>query len=455
MEQAVDFGLLTLLPPLVIIIIAVVTRRTFEALIIGAAIGFVMADGFGFFGSLIDAVTFQVADNAWMWLVIGLFGSFSMLLSKSNGTFSFAEWLAKYSNTERKTLMFSWLMGIAIFVDDYVNILTISRTMMPLTDKQRTPREMISYIIDSTTAPVCVLLPISTWAVFFIGVFDEQSEITAIGTGFEMYIKAIPFMFYAMFAFIMVPLVIWGIIPKILGMKKAYERVAAGGNVYSEKSNKYNENNNDEVDENGQSRIINFILPIVVLVACALYMGDLLPALIIAIVLQIILYTITKAISLEDILDGIVSGVGTMMPMIFICIGAFTVKQSMDAISLPAYVVNAVLPYMTPELFPAISFVVVAALAFVTGSCWGIPAITVPILVPVATLGGADLVMTLGAIICGATFGGHACFYSDVTVLTSQACKMDNLDHAFSQFPYALMAGIASIILYTVCGYII
>lgn len=458
MDATVNFGLLTLLPPLVVIVFALITKKTFEALLIGAAIGFLMTDKTNFVSAIIGGFQDVIVGDVWLFLCFGLLGSFVFLLQKSRGTFGFAKLVQKYANSPKKSLLISWVLGIIIFMDDYLNILTISTAMRDVTDRQKTPREMLAYVIDSTGAPVCVLIPLSTWAVFYGGVIGDQGGMEAYGSGMDMYLSAIPFIFYGWAAVIVVPLVIMGVIPKLFGMKKAYERVAITGKVYSENSAKFNVavSQLDELAEGentGEGKIINFLLPILVVVGVTIYTGDLLLGLTYAVIIMLILYLPKKLMSFTEFTESFAAGFASMIPMIFICAGALLVKNSMDGIGLPQYVINGVLPYMNASLFPAITFVVVAALSFITGSNWGIPALTVPILIPLALAGGADPIITFGAIISGGTFGSHACFYSDATVLTSQSCGMENLEHAFTQLPYALIAAGIAIVGFLICGF--
>ncbi|MDR3295121.1 MAG: sodium:proton antiporter [Clostridiales Family XIII bacterium] len=450
MELTANFGLLTLVPPIVIIVFALLTRKTFEALVLGAILAFVMSDGIGVIGALLDAMMRVVGDNAWMWMTLGLFGSFVALLTCSRGTYGFSQLVAKYANGPKKSLVLAWILGIIVFMDDYLNILTVSAAMRDVSDKHKNPREMIAYVIDSTGAPVCVLVPLSTWAVFFGGVFGDQAELAELGGGMTLYYQSIPFIFYAWAAIIIVPLVALRVIPPLFGMRKAYERVERTGMVYSERSKPLNADGVEAEAKNGN--IWNFLLPILLLIVVSVYTEDLLVGLVYALILQLVLYLLTKTISFDVFALQLAKGFANMIPMLFICVGALTVKIAMDAISLPAYIINAVLPYMTPALFPAITFVVVAGLSFITGSNWGIPAVTVPIIAPLAVLSGASVPMTLGAIVSGGTFGSHACFYSDATVLTSQASGIDNLEHAFSQIPYGLIGAVIAVILYVIFG---
>lgn len=456
MEQVVNYGLLTLLPPLVVIILALLTKRTIEPLIIGGILAFVVTNGIGFIPPYLEALYFTISDNASMLVTMGLFGSLVMLFEKSKGTFGFSKIVEKLANKPQKSLMTTFVLGIIVFMDDALNIMTLTSAMRGVCDRQKIPREMFAYVTASTGAPVCVLLPLSTWAIFFAGIFADQKELSHYGEGMSIYVHAMPFVFYAITALIVVPLAIYGVIPKLGTMKKAYQRVADGGEVYSKESEKLNliegVISKDQEDEQ-DGKIMNFLLPMIVLIIVAIVTSQVLYGLIAAIVLALLMYLPSKVLTFGEFGDAFINGFASMTPMLFIIVCALTMKTGLDEIGLPAYVINAVLPYMSQGLFPAIAFIVVAGLAFVTGSNWGIPAITVPILIPLAAAIGTNELLVLGAILSGGTFGSHACFYSDCTALTSQACKMDNLDHALSQLPYAAISAALAIILFIVFGF--
>ncbi len=455
-----NFGILTLFPPLVIIVFALITKRTFEALLIGAVIGFFMTNKWSVLGATIDGFSTTIAENVWMILVFGLLGGFTFLLHKSKGSFGFGKIVRRFSNSEKKSLLIGWVLGIIVFMDDYLNILTVSTALRETCDKHKSPREMLAYVIDSTGAPVCVLIPLSTWAVFYASVIGDESSMVAYGSGMDIYLSSIPFIIYGWIAIIVVPLAILKIIPPMFGMKKAYERVASTGRVYSEASEEFNKGltDFDKIMENkedeSQGNVLNFLVPLFVVLVVTVWMNDLLMGLAWALVAMAAMYLPTKVVSFKDFCDSFASGFASMVPMMLITMGALTVKMSMDGIGLPDYVINAVLPYMNGSLFPAITFIVVAGLSFVTGSNWGIPALTVPILIPLALAGGANPLIVFGAIVSGGTFGSHACFYSDATVLTSQTCGIQNLEHAFTQFPYALTSAGVSLIGFLICGFL-
>lgn len=457
-----NFGILTLIPPIVIIVFALITKRTFEALLIGAMVGFFMTDKWNVLGATMDGFSQVVSEQAWMILVFGLLGGFTFLLQRSKGALGFGKLLRKFANSEKKTLMIGWVLGIIVFMDDYLNILTVSASLRETCDKQKTPREMLAYVIDSTGAPVCVLVPLSTWAVFYAGTVAAEPGMEAYGSAMDIYIQSMPFILYGWVAVIVVPLVILGVIPKIFGMKKAYQRVAETGRVYSEKSDKYNQGITDfdklmeseGMDDGGKAgNIWFFLVPLAVVLAVSIYTGDILIGLAFALVAMAIMYLATRALSFGEFCEAFASGFASMVPMMFITIGALTVQVSMDGIGLPDFVINAVLPYMNAEMFPAITFAVVAALSFITGSNWGIPALTIPILIPLAFAGGANPLIVFGAIVSGGTFGSHICFYSDATVLTSQASGIDNLEHAFTQLPYGVLSALIALIGFVICGF--
>lgn len=402
-----NYGIITLLPALLVIVVAIKSKRTTEALLMGCVSSYaiiaianrknpvtLMVDSF--FSIITDY------DTVWLLIVCGLFGSLIAVINAAKGTHAIANFLGKICKTGKSTLLTSWLLGIIIFVDDYMNIMTISACTKKLSDLRKVPREALAYVIDSTGAPICVLLPFSTWAIFFAGIFYEQKEIAALGYNSAMstYIHTIPYMFYAMVAVIVVPFFIMGIVPKIGAMKKAYQRVEITGKVYSENSNKLNKREEDESSE--EAKIIDFLIPIATMIIVA----------------------------------------------------ALWMRQASADLNLPEYIIGLVEPFVTPHIYPMIAFLVVAVLGFITGSNWGIPAVCAPIIIPLGAACGANLLSVMAAIVCGGTFCSHACFYSDATVITSASCGIENMDHVYSQLPYTIISAVIASILFLVSGYL-
>ena len=453
-----EYGVLSILPALIVIIFALLTKKTLEALLLGTLSTYIIMYGFGF-GSKWSEAFFAAAgnpDNQWVLIVCGLFGSLIALLRKSKGTLGFAGKLERYCKTPKSTLITTWILGILIFVDEYLNIMTLGACMKNISDKKKVPRESLAYIIDSTGAPVCVLLPFSTWAIFYASVFGKEPAVAALNYGSDIatYLKVIPFTFYAWASVIIVPLFILGIIPKIGKMKDAYKRVETTGKVYGETSSKFN---SDLLDEyaNGEGKLIDFLLPMGVLIGMTIISGDLFISVIAALFVCLVLYVPRKKMTFDEFCDIYIRGFCDMVPTIAIVFMAFVMQQAANDIGLPTYVIEAVAPYLNGNIFPAISFIVVALLTFITGSNWGIPAVCVPIILPLGASLGANLILVMAAVLSGGTLGSHACFYSDATVLTSSSCSIDNMDHALSQIPYALIASAVSLAGFLICGFIL
>lgn len=461
-----DYGIWTIVPVLFVILFALKTKRTLESLIFGTMLTYLIMGGARIPQEGMGAVShiatdwmgafFRVAtdhSNQWVFMVCALFGSLITLLGASHGTLGFTKILERLCRGPKSTMMVTWIMGILIFVDDYLNIMTLSTCMKKLTDQRRIPREALSYIIDSTGAPVCAILPFSTWAIFFSGLFFSQPGISDLGysSAMETFYHVIPFAFYAIAAVIIVPLFIFGVIPKLGRMKTAYCRIQETGKVYSPESADLNEED-DESEFEGQGRLIDFVLPVGVLIVLAIVTGELFLAVVAAIAVCSVLYIPRGKMSFTKFCDLAMHGFCNMIPTVAVIFFAFVMQEAMSDIGIANYIIAIVQPHVNAIVFPLVAFLVVAVLNFSTGSVWGIPAIVVPILLPLAQSVGADLLLVMGAIVSGATLGSHACFYSDATVLTSSCCKMENMDHALSQIPYALCATGVSAAGYLLCG---
>lgn len=454
------YGALTLLPIAIVIFLALKTKRTLEALLLGTIITYIIIDGPGFIQSWTDAF-FQTAtsrDNQWVFFVCGLFGSLITLISASHGTLGFAQWLEKRCKGEKSTLMITWLLGILIFIDDYLNIMTLSTCMKRLCDKRKIPREALAYVIDSTGAPVCVLLPFSTWAVFFATLFYQVDGIPELGYGSAMatYLHIIPYIFYAIAALILVPMFIINRVPKLGLMKHAYNRVSSTGHVYEDDcqclNREENEKEEKETQEHTKGNIFDFLLPIGLLILITIVTGELFYAILGAIVCCFLLYIPRKKLSVSEFCDLYIHGFCNMIPTLAIIFAAFIMQQAMADIGIANYLIEVAAPLLNASVYPVIIFILTAMLTFSTGSSWGIPAICIPILLPIALSLHANPLLSMAALVSGATLGSHACFYSDATVLTSSCCKIQNMEHAVSQIPYALMAAGMGVFGYLFCG---
>ena len=449
-----NLGLVAIFITLFIIIGAVVTRRCVECMIVGSMVAAIFVSGSGFLTTWSDSLQNQLAENVWVMLVCLLFGGLISLLTDSKGSFGFSKYISKFCNSERKTLMTTFVMGILIFVDDYLNVLSIGACMKKISDKQKLPRESLAYILDSTGAPVCVLLPFSTWAVFYASLFYEQESVQAINgvtSAMGAYIKAIPFCFYPIVALIVVFLFAMGWMPKLGPMKKAYKRVEETGKVYSDASRKYN---HDELEGEEDGNIWNFLIPMGVLVGVAVATGDILVAVIIALIVCFVMYVPRKIISIDDFLSSMIRGFGDMLPTLTMLLVTFVLKDISGQMGMTEYIIELAEPFLFASIFPAMVFLLGAILAFTTGSDWGMSSIITPIVFPLGAALGANPVLIMAAIISGGTFGSHACFYADATLLASQSSGVENMEHALTQIPYVIIASVISVVCFVVAGFI-
>ncbi|HHU17061.1 MAG TPA: hypothetical protein GXZ70_02380 [Clostridiales bacterium] len=452
-----EYGALCLIPPVFIVAFALITRKSFSSLMLGSVLACIIMYGITGYSETMDLVygVLMDGDVQWTILITGLFGCLIHLLQASKGIDSFTNVVSRFASNARRTMLGAWFVGLVIFIGDMLNIMAVGVTMRKLTDKHKVPREMLAYIMDATAAPVAVLAPVSSWAAFFITIFMAQPEVTFNSTSkVANYASLFPMLFYPIATILCVFLLSWGILPKVGPMKRAFERAATTGKVYSDQSAQYNMIDEIEEDDHIKPRIINFILPVGVLIFLAIYFGDVLMGAIFAIVTSIILSFIQRILDFNGVAKTCLDGFISMMPMIIIVVGAFMARDSLVAMGLPTYVITKLQPLMSPALLPVITFLATATLSFVTSSSWGIPAVIVPIVVPLAAAIGAPIPLTLAAIVSAASFGSHACFYSDATVITSAIAKIENTEHAFSQFPYAVMAAGAAAIAYTIAGLI-
>lgn len=445
-------GLIAVLIILVVIVGAITTRRCVEFLIGGSLLAALVLYGKDFLVQWCTILQEVFADNVWIVLVCGLFGSLIALLQASKGTFGFSKVISKICTNEKRTLLASFILGVLIFVDDYLNVLSIGVCMKGVYDKRKIPRETLAYMLDATGAPVCVLLPFSTWAVFYASLFEEEESVKALGyaTGIQAYIHAIPFCFYPIITLLIVLLFSLGIMPKLGSMKAAYKRVAETGKVYSDASRKYNHEERKGFEEEGN--IWNFLIPMIALVAIAVVTGNLLLAVIVALLICFVLYLPTKVVTLDEFFNLIIKGFADMLPILTLLMIAFVLQKTTESLEMTDFIIHVMQPLLKGTLFPAMAFILVAALTFCTGSLWGMSAVVAPIVFPLGAVIGADPILIMAAIISGGAFGSHACFYTDATLLSSTSAGIDNIEHAMSQLPYVIIAAVASIIGFIICG---
>lgn len=451
-----DPGFIVLVPTLVVFALAIVTHRPIESLISGSVVGLVMIHGQQFVGGFAETSLRVMTDEdvAWVILVCGFMGSLIGILIRTGSTSAFTEVMGRYVKSAQGALMATWILGIFMFVDDYLNSLAVAAAMRKLTDKFRISREKLAYVVDSTAAPISVIIPFSTWGVFFAGLIVANG-IAPEGEGLDTYIRAIPYMLYAWVAVLLVPLVAYGVIPSFGPMKKADQRALTTGETVPPDAlhiEKANESIQPRADI--RPRISMFIVPMTVLVLATLYFDkDFLVGIYITLGSTAICILVTRMMSMHDTFDTIIDGFKTMIEPLGVLVAAFILKDVNDVLGLAEYVVDTMQPLLTPESLPAVVFASMALVSFMTGSNWGVFVIVLPIVTALTNNLGADMMLVIGATLSASTFGSHACFYSDATVLTAQASGCTPFQHALTQIPYALIAAMITIAGFLVLGY--
>ena len=435
-----SYGWLSLLPTVVVVAMALYTKRTIESLFVGMLVGVLMTSSVADFVPVLGGIFLDVFLNdtvAWIFIACGLMGSMIALVTMSGGAEAFGRWISNRVDTRKGTLFSTMGLGLLIFIDDYLNALTIGSSMRRATDKQGISREFLSYVVDSTAAPVCIILPFSTWAVFFSGLLEEN-QVAAEGAGIDLFIQSIPYMFYAWVCLAVVALAILGVIPALGAMRAAEKRTLETGKLYPDEDQALNEQDGEEPAETG---MWNFFIPIAALIGFTwLFDVDILSGALAAIFLTIALYLVQRLMPLPRMFDAVLSGfVGMVAPLGTLFCG-FMLAAVNDKLGTTGFVIESASGFMTAQMLPVVVFVAMAGLAFATASFWGIFVVGMPIVFPLAQSVGADIPVVVGALISASAFGSHACFYGDSTVLSAKACGVSPMNHALTQLPYTLIA---------------
>jgi tetracycline resistance efflux pump len=458
---------ISLIPPVVVMAVAIWLKRPILSLVVGAVAGLLMlfpTQPFELLNTFAEISTSVMQDETigWLILVCGGFGSLIGLLIHTGGAVAFGRSASKLATGPRSSMFMTFVLGCIIFIDDYLNALSVGEAMKRVTDKYKISRQMLAYIVDSTAAPICVIIPISTWAIFFGGLL-ENNKVAEAGQGVDVYMQAIPYMLYPWLAVLMVMLVTLKIMPAIGPMKKA-ELAAQNGtpldvlpDVGVEASASHHHVQGQTVpagdqyavhsmeqefeDSNKQGKLRNFIVPMLMLIGFTIYFDiDVLKGLIVTLVLTIAFYSYQRLMPLGEMMEVMMNGFKTMLPAICTVIAAFVFKDVCDKLLLPQFVIENLTPYMTAQMLPAIVFLAMAVLSFATGSSWGIFAVSIPIVMPLAYAVEADIPLVIGALLSASSFGSQACFYSDSTVLAAQGSGCNLVSHAVTQLPYCLIA---------------
>lgn len=437
-----EFGIYGLIPTTVVIVLALWTHRTIECLLAGVIVGlFMIAPTQPL--ALMAEISLEVMMNetvGWVILVCGFMGSLIALFIRTGAVSAFTESVITRVHTKKGGLFTAWVLGLFLFVDDYLNSIAVGAAMRKVTDSFGTSREMLAYVVDSTAAPVSVVIPISTWAVFF-GALLVENGVAPEGQGVKFYITAIPYMFYAWIAIAIVPLVIAGWIPAIGPMRKAEKRAATGITVPPGAEHIEAANQSILPKEGVRSSSMEFILPMALLAVSTWYFDyDFLMGIYLTLAVFILMIMIRRTLTVDETYAAVLDGFKSMLEPLAALVAAYLLDAINGRMGLSEYVIEVLAPHMTGDMLPVTIFLTMGALSFATGSNWGVFIIVLPIVVTLANALDADMAVVIGATLSASTFGSHACFYTDATVLTAQACGTTPFQHAITQLPYALIA---------------
>ena len=463
----------SLVPPLLAIVLALVTKEVYSSLFIGVAAGALLYTGFHPWNAFV--AFFDIMKNS-MNLNILIFdvllGMIIVLMSKSGGSAAYGKWAGSKIKTKKSAMLATTGLGVLIFVDDYFNCLTVGSVMRPVTDRYKVSRAKLAYIIDATAAPVCIIAPISSWAAAVNSYVPDDAGIT----GFQLFLSTIPYNLYAILTLVMVLFVITAGFD--FGLMKVHERNAAKGDLFTSGGEEFDQVKEEEISANG--KVIDLVLPVLVLIVSAIgamiYTGflggatdivtafsgcdaetSLIFATMITVFFMLLLYLPRKVVTFKGFMDSFVEGFKMMIPAIAILIFAWSLKGMGDALEISTFVKNIVGSNTSASvILPAILFVVAVFLSFSTGTSWGTFAILVPI--AIAMFPGSEnlqmMIISVSAVLAGAVCGDHVSPISDTTVMSSAGAQSNHINHVTTQMQYAAVVAVISFIGYIIAGFV-
>ena len=465
-----------LLPPLVAIILALITKEVYSSLFVGIVVGALLYSGFKFEGTVTQifegGIIKVLSDsyNVGILIFLVILGSVVCMMNKAGGSAAFGRWASQKIHTRVGAELAAIILGILIFIDDYFNCLTVGSVMRPVTDRHHVSRAKFAYLIDATAAPVCIIAPISSWAAAVSGFVEGQD-------GLAIFVRTIPYNFYAILTIVMMVGMV--LMKTEFGAMKTHEINALNGDLYTTAARPY-ENATDDEAPNPRGKVIDLVVPIVVLVICCvismIYTGgffsgtDFVTAFsqsdastglamgsAFGLVFAIIFYMVRRVINFRDCMACIPDGFKAMVPAIMILTFAWTLKAMTDSLGAAVFVEEAMRSVAggIEVILPAIIFLVGCGLAFATGTSWGTFGILIPIVVAVFEKSSPEMmIISMSACMAGAVCGDHCSPISDTTIMASAGAQCDHVTHVSTQLPYAILAAAVSFVTYIVAGFV-
>lgn len=475
-----------LLPPVIAIALALITKEVYSSLFIGILTGALLYTGFSPIGSL-DTIINEgfigsVADagNVGIFMFLVLLGSMVALMNKAGGSAAFGKWAKTHVKTRAGAMLSTFLLGVLIFIDDYFNCLTVGSVMLPVTDTHKVSRAKLAYIIDATAAPICMIAPISSWAAAVSGVVDE-----GVYSGIELFVRAIPYNFYSLLTIVFV--IVMCKMGFDYGPMRKHELNAIERNDLFTEGERVSVPN-EQSDKASGSRVFDLVIPVIILIVfCVIgliYVGGFfdganfidafadtdatvgLPwGTLVALVITIIYFICRRLISFKEAMSCITQGFVAMVPAMLILTFALTLKSMTGLLGADVYVAGLMQGASAglTSMLPAIIFLVACFLAFASGTSWGTFGILIPIVTGVFTNPdtgmvnpGCDKLLVIGVAAClaGAVMGDHCSPISDTTIMASAGAQCNHINHVSTQVPYVLTVAAISFVTFIVAGFV-
>ncbi len=467
-----------LLPPVVAIALALITKEVYSSLFIGILVGAILYGGgnvertimhtFGDDkGGFVSVLTDSYNVGILIFLVI--LGTIVAMMNKAGGSAAFGKWASTHIKSRVGAQLATILLGVLIFIDDYFNCLTVGSVMRPVTDEHKVSRAKLAYLIDATAAPVCIIAPISSWAAAVSGFVKGED-------GLALFVRAIPYNFYAILTIVMMVAMV--LLKVEFGSMAKHEKNAMNGDLFSMGDRTQNIQEDEKGSEKG--KVIDLIIPIVCLVICCVigmvYTGGIFKGVdfitafsnsdasvglaigsFFGLVITIILYMIRRVLPFKKCMDCLVDGFRAMVPAILILTMAWTLKSMTDSLGAKEFVAASMKSVAGDfmSLLPAIIFLVACFLAFATGTSWGTFGILIPIVVAVFENSNYELmIISISACMAGAVCGDHCSPISDTTIMASAGAECDHVNHVSTQLPYAMVAATVSFVAFFIAGFV-
>ena len=467
----------SLIPPVIAIVLALITKEVYSSLFVGILSGALIYSNFNIWGMVTDTVDVLISKISDSWNVgilifLVLLGMMVSLINKAGGSAAYGRWAAQHIKTRTGAMLSTAFLGMLIFIDDYFNCLTVGSVMKPVTDKHNISRAKLSYIIDATAAPVCIIAPISSWAAAVSSVAPE-------GQGLTLFIQSIPYNLYALLTLACV--ILMAVMKFDFGPMRLHERNAQNGDLYTTEARPYAAMENAVENPNG--KVIDLVLPIVsLIVSCIITMvytggffdpdsgaymnfieafgnSDASVGLVLgaslALAFTLVLYFPRRVVTFQAFADSFAEGFKAMVPAILILCFAWTLSGVTSQLGATVFVAEFVRQSAAglANFLPAIVFVIAVGLAFATGTSWGTFGVLLPIVCAVFP-SGELMVISVSACLAGAVCGDHCSPVSDTTIMASTGGQCDHINHVRTQLPYALLVAGVSFLGYILAGFV-